>query len=202
VRKIAEGAALMTETRLEVHDFFGVHNYLPNQTVADTAWEVLQVLGPIEHTADEVAFAQQIADAFPPAARAAAAEAFGVPKGLADRPLLGQALEPQDLGKTLSGSTDVSEVSWNAPTLQLWAGCWALGVPGHSWAITATGAMSIGHKGMLHAAKAMAITASELVDDPDLLARAQAEFRQATAGYTYRAPIPEGAQPPQPFVRV
>jgi aminobenzoyl-glutamate utilization protein B len=201
VRKIAEGAALMTETRLEIHDFFGVHNYLPNQTIADTTWRVLQELGPIDHTAEELAYAQQIADAFPPAARAAAAEAFGVPKELTDRPLLGLALEPRDLGKTLSGSTDVSEVSWNAPTLQIWASCWTLGVPGHSWAITATGAMSIGHKGMLHAAKAMAITAAELFADPDLLARAQDEFRQSTAGYEYRAPIPEGARPPQPFVR-
>jgi aminobenzoyl-glutamate utilization protein B len=95
----------------------------------------------------------------------------------------------------------VSEASWNAPTLQLWSTCFANGVPGHSWAITATGAMSIGHKGMLHAAKAMAITAAELVNDPALLARAKDEFASATEGYEYHAAIPEGATPPQPYIR-
>lgn len=201
VRKIAEGAAMMTETRLEVHDFFGVHNYLPNQALADTAMQVLEALGPIEFDSAEREYAKRITDAFPGPSRAGVLEAFGLPKDVIDHSLLDEPYQPTDQGKTLSGSTDVSEASWNAPTLQLWATCWPLGVPGHSWAITATGAMSIGHKGMLHAAKAMAIAAAEIVDDPDLLARARDEFQRATDGYTYRAPIPEGAEPPKPYIR-
>jgi len=201
VRKIAEAAALMTETRLEVHDFYGVHNYLPNVTLGTAAIEVLEALGPIAFTADEEAYAKQVSDAFGEPARVRALEIAGLPKNMADRALLGEPFPPSDEGKTMSGSTDVSEASWNAPTLQLWSTCWALGAPGHSWAITATGQMSIGHKGMLHAAKAMAITAAQIVDDPDLLARAKAEFAQATDGYEYRAAIPEGAEPPQPYIR-
>ena len=54
---------------------------------------------------------------------------------------------------------------------------------------------------MLHAANAMALTAAQLVDDPDLLARARAEHDQSTAGYAYRAPVPEGAEPPKPYIR-
>ncbi len=100
----------------------------------------------------------------------------------------------------MSGSTDVSEASWNAPTLQLWSTCFALGAPGHSWAITATGQMSIGHKGMMHAAKAMAVTAAQLIDDPALLAQAKVEFEQATGDFTYKAAIPEGAEPPKPHI--
>jgi len=201
VRKIAEGAALMTETRLEVHDFFGVHNYLPNRALADTAMTVLDELGPLEFEDDERAYAKQIAEAFPEASRIGSLEAMGLPKELVKESLLADPYQPTDEGKTLSGSTDVSEASWNAPTMQLWSTCFALGVPGHSWAITATGAMSIGHKGMLHAAKAMAITAAELVNDPALLARAKDEFQQATDGFEYKAAIPEGATPPQPYIR-
>jgi aminobenzoyl-glutamate utilization protein B len=102
------------------------------------------------------------------------------------------------MGKVMPGSTDVADVSWITPTVQIWTACWAIGVPGHSWGITATGAMSIGHKGMLHAAKAMALTGAALVRDPALLERARAEHAEATNGKAYRTPLPEGLQPPLP----
>jgi aminobenzoyl-glutamate utilization protein B len=60
--------------------------------------------------------------------------------------------------------------------------------------------MSIGHKGMMHAAKAMAITAAQLVDDPTLLAQAKVEFEERTGDFTYKAAIPEGAEPPKPHI--
>jgi aminobenzoyl-glutamate utilization protein B len=201
VQKIAEGAAMMTETRLEIHDFFGVHNYLPNTVLAETAMSVLEDLGPIDFTDEERDFARQVMEVFPESSRVGSLEVMGLPKELVKEPLLPDPYQPTDEGKTLSGSTDVSEASWNAPTLQLWATCFANSIPGHSWAVTATGAMSIGHKGMLHAAKAMAITAAELVSDPALLARAKDEFQQAIGDYQYRPAIPEGAVPPQPYIR-
>jgi aminobenzoyl-glutamate utilization protein B len=200
VLKIAEAAAMMTETRLEVHDFYGVHNYLPNVTIGKVAMDVLNELGPIEFTPEEEAYAMEISNAFGETARIRALERAGLPKSMANRALIGEPHPPSDEGKTMSGSTDVSEASWNAPTLQLWSTCFALGVPGHSWAITATGQMSIGQKGMMHAAKAMAITAAQLIDDPDLLTQAQAEFKEQTSGYEYRAAIPEGAVPPKPHI--
>ncbi len=201
VRTIAAAAAQMTETRLEEHDFYGVHNFLPNQTLATAAMEVLEALGPLEFTAEEEAFAREVSDAFGEAARIRALEHAGLPKEMKDRVLLAEPVQPTDEGKTMSGSTDVSEASWNAPTLQISTTTWALGAPGHSWGITATGAMSIGHKGMMHAAKAMAIVAAQLIDDPDLLKQAKDEFARVTEGYTYKAPIPEGAEPPKPHVR-
>ena len=85
----------------------------------------------------------------------------------------------------------MAEASWIAPTVQITTTCFALGVPGHSWGITATGGMSIGHKGMLHAAKGMAIIAARLHADPALLARAKEEHLQLTGGKQYRAPLAE-----------
>jgi aminobenzoyl-glutamate utilization protein B len=97
-----------------------------------------------------------------------------------------------------TGSTDVSDVSWIAPTAQFRTTCFALGAPGHSWANTATGGVAIGHKGMLHAAKGMAISATRLITDPALLQAAKDEFAEATKGRPYKSPIPPGVQPRKP----
>ena len=101
----------------------------------------------------------------------------------------------RDRGKTMPGSTDVADVSWVTPTAQFTTTCFALAVPGHSWAITSTGGMSIGHKGMIHAAKVLSIVCAELFEQPDLLAAAKAEFADATAGRPYVCPIPANVEP-------
>ena len=100
------------ETRLEEHDFYGVHNFLPNQTLATAAMEVLEALGPLEFTAEEEAFAREVSDAFGEAARIRALEHAGLPKEMKDRVLLAEPVQPTDEGKTMSGSTDVSEASF------------------------------------------------------------------------------------------
>jgi aminobenzoyl-glutamate utilization protein B len=94
------------------------------------------------------------------------------------------------------GSTDVADVSWVTPTGRLSVATGVLGQPGHSWQITACSGMSIGHKGMLLAGKVMATAGLKLHDDPDLLARAKAEFAERTAGNPYKSPLPEGLEPP------
>lgn len=198
VRKIAEGATLMTGTTVEEDYQCGAYNVLPNLTLADAALAALNDLGPIAFTDAERAYARTITDAFPMSTRAGIIERDGLPARLLDESLTGEIFAPLDTGKVMPGSTDVGDVSWITPTLQVWTTCWALGVPGHSWGITATGAMSIGHKGMLHAAKAMALTGAALIADPALLERARAEYREATGGKAYHTPLPEGLQPPLP----
>ena len=103
-----------------------------------------------------------------------------------------------DEGEVLPGSTDVSDVSWNTPVAQVWTSCFVAGAPGHSWANTATSGMSIGHKGMMHAARIMAITAADAVADPDLLAAARSEFEAATANRPFVSPIPPDVVPRRP----
>jgi aminobenzoyl-glutamate utilization protein B len=198
VRKIAAGAAMMTETQLEEREIHGLHNYLANQPITELMYDVLQELGEVEFTADEREFARKITEAFPPEVITGSKRNLDLPEDVKKEPLVGGVYPPRDKGRVMSGSTDVAEVSWIAPTAQITTSCWALGVPGHSWGVTATGGMSIGHKGMLHAAKAMAITAAELYDDPDLVAKAKADHASATEGRKYHAPIPEGTMPPKP----
>ena len=113
-------------------------------------------------------------------------------------PLNGTEQPAQDEGKTGGGSTDVGDVSWITPTVQVHATTYPAGIPGHSWGITATGATSIGHKGMLHAAKAMALTGAALFMHPEEIEKAQAEFKDRTDGKPYKSPIPDGIEPPVP----
>ncbi|HYI25748.1 MAG TPA: hypothetical protein VD767_10090, partial [Thermomicrobiales bacterium] len=136
--------------------------------------------------------------AFPVELRAFLLEQDQVPLDMIDAGLTGAVWPITDRGEVMPGSTDVSDVSWIAPTAQITTATWALGIPGHSWAVTATGAMTIGHKGMLHAAKVMAITGADAIADPGLIDRAQAEFREVTAGRPYQCPIPPHVQPRRP----
>jgi aminobenzoyl-glutamate utilization protein B len=88
------------------------------------------------------------------------------------------------------GSTDVGDVSWQTPTAQVYTACFTSGAPGHSWQNVSVGKTSIGHKGLIYAAKVLASTAVELFEDPELIASAKKEWSERAAeGYV--CPIPE-----------
>ncbi|MCO5178073.1 MAG: hypothetical protein M9890_14035, partial [Thermomicrobiales bacterium] len=146
----------------------------------------------------EQEYADTVIKGFPDGIRETVAKARHMPSIVLEAPLVGDVIDPTDEGEVGAGSTDVGDVSWITPTVQVHTTCWPFGIPGHSWGITSTGAMSIGHKGMIQAAKAMAITAAELYTNPDELAKAQAEFKERLDGRTYVTPIPEGVMPPAP----
>jgi len=198
VRNVAKGAALMTETTLEENFVSGAYNMLSNTVISTRMMAILEELGPMAFTDEEKAYGKTIADAFPEDLRAYMLEADNLPRDIVDQGLNGEVWPIRDAGKVMPGSTDVSDVSWITPTSQITTTCFALGVPGHSWAITATGAMSIGHKGMLHAAKAMAMTGADFILDPALLQRAKDEFAESTKGRPYQCPIPAHVQPRKP----
>jgi aminobenzoyl-glutamate utilization protein B len=99
-------------------------------------------------------------------------------------------------GEVSHGSTDVSDVSWKAPTMEFGTATWPLGAPGHSWMNVAGSAHSIGHKSLIYAAKVMAASAVDLMMKPELLERAWEEQRRRLKGKEYRSPIPAEAKPP------
>ncbi|MGC4191290.1 MAG: amidohydrolase [Thermomicrobiales bacterium] len=195
IRKIAEGAALMTETTVTEEFISGIYNLLPNTTLVNHMTEVLHEIGPITFTDEEKAFAREIASAYPEAQRLGTIRKEHLPDNLLNAGMTGEIYPPFGPDEVRQGGTDVADVSWNTPTVQLRTACFPLGVPGHSWANTATAGMSIGHKGMLHAAKAMAIMAADLVLNPDLLEAAKAEFAASTKDRPYQSPIPAHVVP-------
>ena len=95
----------------------------------------------------------------------------------------------------MGGSTEVADVSWITPTGQITTTCWPLGTPGHSWQTVASSGSSIGAKGMILAAKTMALAVLDLLNKHDLLAAAQADFEGARGSKTYVTPLPPAATP-------
>ncbi len=207
VRKVAEGAAMMTETEVEIAFEEGCSAVLSNHYLADLQYQAMELIGPIEFTPEEIDFAQQVNDAFPGSnadyidaaieyyklspERAAGLDSFR------DQPLVGQNFPALDASVIGTGSTDVGDLSQIVPVSMLWTACWPTGVPGHSWGNVACSGMSIGHKGMLHAAKIMAVTAMEIYANPEHLVKIRQEFEQRTGDKPYISPIPDEINPPQ-----
>jgi aminobenzoyl-glutamate utilization protein B len=179
-REIAEGAALATGTTARLTVQSGNWELLLNKAGARLIHDNMAWLGPIGFSSEEQEFARRIQ-------RATGAE----PVGLEDEP------EPLDLDprEVAGGSTDVGDVSWIVPTLHLSVTTAPIGAPWHAWPVVATGGMSIGHKGMLYAAKTMAATMVDLYADPDKLAAVRSEFEERTRGVEFVSFLPEGPPP-------
>ena len=197
VYKIAEGAALMTETSVEWNVISGDANLVGNTPLETLMHQQLERLGPAAFDAADRAFAAEIQRTLTPDDIATSGARFGItPKpgqSLAD------AIYPLGAGDgTLVGSTDVGTVSWVVPTVQMRGATYAIGTPGHSWQLTAQGKSPAAHKGMAHAAKAMAATAAALFDDPALVAAAKSDHTARLAGTPFVNPIPDDVDPPIP----
>ena len=203
VRKIAEGAAMMTETKLEVIFQGACSKVVSNYRLADLQYEAMQFIGPIEYTEEELEYAEKINQNYPKEIREGNMLGIFTEKNrhLAlermGKPLLGENFPSMDEGEVMTGSTDVGDMSQVVPLSMLSTACWATGAPGHTWGIVATGAMSIGHKGMLHAAKIMALAAVDLFENPQLLQEVREEFEKSTKDAPYQCPIPDHIPPKQ-----
>jgi aminobenzoyl-glutamate utilization protein B len=159
----------------------GVPEMLVNEAGAKLVQANLERLGPIAFTAEEQQFAREVQ-------RACGVE----PKGL-DGSV--QPLRPQPPDPT-TGSTDAAAVSWLVPTLNLRVTTVPAGVPGHAWPVVACSRTSMGHRGMIHAARVLAATAVDLFEDDKARQAIRAEFRRKTEDSQYRPLIPDGPPPP------
>jgi aminobenzoyl-glutamate utilization protein B len=195
VKKIAEGAALMTECTVDHRVLSGVANLLGNAPMEKAMQAALDRLGPPPFDAEDQARANEFQATMTAADIAAAWRKVGVtPKpglGLTD-----QVIPAEAKGVPMVGSTDVGDVSWVVPTVQARGATYAIGTPGHSWQLTAQGKLPAAHKGMVHVAKVMAATAVDTIRDPSIIARAKEDLAARTAVTPYRSTIPEGTEPP------
>lgn len=196
VRKIAQGAALMTETTFEEKFVSACSSVLSNHTLADMLYQAMRIVGPIQFTKDEKAYAAEINNHYPKEVATSLFANRKLPEQMRGQPLLGENFPSLDEGKIETFSTDVGDLSWITPVSMLNTTCWASGAPGHSWGVVATGAMSIGHKGMMHAAKIMALAAMDLFTNPEQLRLVREEFETATIKHPYHNPLPAYVKPP------
>jgi aminobenzoyl-glutamate utilization protein B len=197
VRKIAQGAALMTGTNCEEVFLGALSNVLNNNYLADLQYANMEVIGPIDFTEEEMAQAAEINAGYPPGTTSACAMSFNMSPSLFDAPLLAKNYAPMDKGMLITGSTDVGDLSWKTPLSMITTACFSTASIAHSWGAVASANMSFGHKGMLHAAKTMALTAMDLLTDPEHLRAARAEFDQELALRPYINPLPDGIEPPR-----
>jgi aminobenzoyl-glutamate utilization protein B len=184
ILKIGQGATLMTETTLDIREVGGSNNMLPNDALAIAAQRNLEEVGGFRYTAEEKQFAEELQKSLP---------AGGA--GELDTTALIQPLRRPDANEA-AASGDGGDVSWNVPTIGFRTATFVPGVGAHTWQAAASAGMSIGQKGMVVAAKALAATGADLFSDHQLVLDAEADFRRKMDGETYASVIPVGQKPP------
>ena len=180
VRKMAGGAAIMANVDHQVSLISGIHDLLPNRTGGAAMQKNLETLGDILYSQEEIDFAIEMQKAN-------------------GKPTLGIDGKIRPLRETLEspggGSTDVGDVSYNVPVVSLAATTAPKGVPWHSWSVVASSGMSIGHKGMLHAAKALGMTMIDIFKDKKLREEIKKEFDDRIGEYEYDPYLDPGPPP-------
>lgn len=197
VRKIAQGAALMTETSVRDEIISGDANLIGNTPLEQLMQIQLERLGAPVFDEQDKKTAREFQDTLSKEDISDAFRRFGVEPqdGLA---LCEEIYKPYNGDNSLVGSTDVGSVSWVVPTVQMRGATCAIGTPLHSWQMVAQGKLPAAHKGMAHAAKIMSSTAAELFRHPEHIASAKADHEKRLGGTVFINPIPDDVQPALP----
>jgi aminobenzoyl-glutamate utilization protein B len=194
VHKIAQGAALMTETKMEMRIISAVSNVLDNSPLEQTLHRIMEDLGPPHFDEADKAFAAKIQSTLTDKDIASVYHSIGMDP--TERPLA-DFIVPLDAKRNPQiGSTDVGDVSWVVPTVQVHAPTVAIGTPFHTWQVVAQGKSPHAHKAMVQAAKAMAALGVKALNEPELIASAKADLAKRTARTPYVSPLPDNVAPP------
>lgn len=179
--KCAEGSALGTQTRMEYEVIHGLYNVLPNETLSRIMFKNMNIVGGFSYTPEEREFAEQIQKTLP------------APANLENSNMV-KTFRVEERGA--GGSTDVGDVSWVVPTAGIRTATFVPGTTNHSWQAVAAGGTTIGVKGMIVAAKTIALTAAELFLSSDELTAAKAELeRRRGPNFTYKSMVGDRKPP-------
>ena len=196
--KVAQGAAMMTETSVRWEIKSGCYDTLPNKTLNEFMFKQAEAVGQMTYNPEEEKFAEELVQTIDPSVIAA------VKRQMSDEnadTLLNPRFyhDTNQFGRTMGGSSDVGDVSWITPMGQIMTTCAPQGVQLHSWQATASFGSTIGMKGMHYSAKIMALSAYELLLDTNgILEKAKEEFAASTKGVGYKVGIPADVKPPVP----
>ena len=198
---IAKGATLMTETTMEIDFLDGVYNTMYSQVVSDVFSNSMRKVGPPRFDKEDISFANELKKSVPKDSldgyyNLIPPDRIEMAKVILSQPLNKVIIPLMGKGKVMPGSTDIGDVSWKVPIGEFGTACEVMGSPGHSWQNVATSGMGIGHKGMLTAAKILAISALDFMKNPDLVEKARKEHDHIHKDNPYISPLPEGLKPP------
>lgn len=164
VRRVAQGACMMTDTSVEFEALGDTHDNKVNFTLSKLAQECMNLVGLPSYTEEELAYTAQLASN------------TGI-EGCTGE--FDDTIMPADCKiKKDNGSTDLSDVSQVVPTINMFTACFCRNTPMHTWAVTAQSRRSSAHKGMMFAAKTLAYMGIRIASEPELLKTIQAEFRE------------------------
>ena len=204
VQKIARGAALMTETEVEIIFDKGCSDVISNSVLEEVLFESMEKIGVPEYTEEELAYARQFTSTYSDAQFAANIDSFCPAKRVEEAvlkrireegPMYKFIVPYQHSDNTVMGSSDVGDASYCAPTAQFVAASYAAGTTAHSWQMVSQGKSTIAHKGQTYAAKVLAHAAIKAIENPEIIEKAKAEFSEVTGGKPYQCPIPADVKP-------
>ena len=201
VNNIARGAALMTDTTLEIIFDEGLSNTITNEVIEKVMADSFRKCYNIEYTPEELEYARSFQKTLRPEELADenwdthTIDKARFTDNLRNRPINDYFVEKTHSDEVMMGSTDVGDISWVVPTGQINTACYALGTGGHSWQMVAQGKSSIAHKGMELAGDIMFDAARTFLHHPELIEAAWAEFREKLNGETYKCLIPDDVKP-------
>ena len=182
VDRIAQGAALMTDTQVSSQITSAYSNLITIPTLQATANEAMHDIPLPIPTEEELAYGKALQ------------ATVKLPPEQAQKPTFATNVLDPAPPVAHGGSTDTADVSWNCPTVQMHIGNWVTGTPGHSWQSVSQSRGTYAKKAMLYAGKAVARTILRLFEKPELLAQASAEHKEKI-GTGYVCPIPDDVFP-------
>jgi aminobenzoyl-glutamate utilization protein B len=205
VNKIALGAAMMTETDVEIEFIKACANVIPNKTLGRVLYDNFKAQELPRYTEEERAYAAALIKTSlkPPGAEAAMflsnaeKDRAEYTKRLGEKKLCDLILPFYDETpeSVFPGSSDVGDVSWNTPAAQIAVASYALGTAEHSWQLVSQARSSLGHKGLILAAKTLAGACVDVLEHPELIKKARAEWERRLEGQPYRSAIPQEVKP-------
>jgi len=174
VVKCAEGAALGTGTTMDYEIISGAYNLLINETLSTVVDRNMRKVGGVFYNKEELVFARKMLESYPDRK-----------VNLKDTETI---VDFRVTEEAIPFSTDVGDVSWLVPTAGMSTATWVPGTSAHSWQAVAAGGTSIAHKGMINAAKTLALSAVEIFNNPQLVLKATKELKERQGeNFTYEA---------------
>lgn len=188
LKQAAQGAAMMTQTKLEVEFLGGCYPRRDNRVIASVLDESLRSIRQEEYTEEEIQFARKLNGQSEKSWKKTAT-VNKLPDDTQIHTGVGEISEG-----FIFDSSDVGDVAHIVPTGFFYTATYNLGAPGHSWQSAACAGASIGRKGMHYGAKAMAMSGIKLMENENLRKKAREEFLRDMEGRTYQCPIPESLE--------
>lgn len=190
--KVAEGAAMMTETEVEVEFLGGCYEALQNETLLTLIRDSMIEITPPKWTDEEMEFAAELNRQSPNYDKLVKSGAIEEGRHL-------DTVIPEEFSRADNfGSTDVSDVQHIVPTVLFFTANANIGAAFHTWQITSCVGHSIGRKGALYGAKAMAMSTIKAIENPEIIEQAKEEFKKAMNGKEYICPVTDEIPVPQP----